>query len=92
MAMTAMKGKNRSQWNGCMNVAMLCCHARRERRREVAQRIVMAASRSLGIMAECMILLSFAAEHRKLYWTGSKKVAMEIFQSNYCILALVILY
>ena len=35
---------------------------------EVAKRIVMAASRLLGATAACVILLSFAAGHRKLYY------------------------
>ena len=35
-----------------------------------ADRIVMAASRLLGATAACVILLSFAAGHRKLYWNG----------------------
>ena len=46
----------------------------------LANRIVVVASRSPGIMAACVILLVFAAEHRKLYWNGCKKVAMVIFQ------------
>ena len=35
-----------------------------------ADRIVVAASRLLGASAACIILLSFAAEHRKSYWSG----------------------
>ena len=35
-----------------------------------ADRIVMAASRLLGATAACVIPLSFAAGHRKLYWNG----------------------
>ena len=35
-----------------------------------ADRIVMAASRLFGALAACVILLSFAAGHRKLYWNG----------------------
>ena len=68
-----------------MTVVMFCCHVRREMRaddvtREVAKRIVMAASRFLGATAACVILLSFAAEHRKSYWNGCMKVAIVIFQ------------
>ena len=53
-----------------MNVAMLCCHVRRELgglRSEVAKRIVKAASRCPSGVAACVILSSFAAEHRKSY-------------------------
>ena len=52
-------------------------------RRDVAKHIVIATSRFLGITAACVRLLSFAAEHRKLYWNGCKKAAMVIFQSNF---------
>ena len=45
-----------------------------------ANRIVVAASRFLGVTAACVILLSFAAEHRKSYWNGCMKVAIVIFQ------------
>ena len=44
-----------------------------------ANRIVVAASRFLGATAACVILLCFAAEHRKTHWTGCMKVAMVIF-------------
>ena len=37
-----------------------------------ADRIVVAASRLLGAAAACVILLSFAAEDRKLYWSGEE--------------------
>ena len=47
---------------------------------EVAKRIVMAASRLLGATAACVILLSFAAGHRKLYWNGCIKSARVICQ------------
>ena len=44
-----------------------------------ADRIVMAASRLLGATAACIILLSFAAGHRKLYWNGCIQAAI-VFQ------------
>ena len=56
-----------------MNAAMLCCHVR-----EVAKRSAMAASRFLGAMAACVILLLFAAEHRKSHWNGCMKVAIVV--------------
>ena len=46
----------------------------------VADRSVVAASRFLGATAACVILMFFAAEHRKLYRNGCMKVAMMIFQ------------
>ena len=49
-------------------------------RRDVAKRIVVAASRCRSGAAACMILLSFAAERRKSYWNGCMKVAIVIFQ------------
>ena len=45
-----------------------------------ADRIVMAASRLLGATAACVILSSFAAGHRKLYWNGCIKSARVICQ------------
>ena len=42
-----------------------------------ADHIVVAASRLLGATAACVILLSFAAEHRKSYWNGCMKVAID---------------
>ena len=45
-----------------------------------AKSIVMAALRFLGATAACIILLSFAAEHRKSYWNGCMKVAIVILQ------------
>ena len=44
-----------------------------------ADRIVMAASRLLGAAAACVILLSFAAGHRKSYWNGCVKFTIMIF-------------
>ena len=38
--------------------------------------IVMAASRLLGAAAACVIPLSFAAGHRKSYWSGRIKAAI----------------
>ena len=55
-----------------------------------ADRIVMAASRLLGAKAACVILLSFAAGHRKLYWNGCIVSARVICQRIFPILALVI--
>ena len=45
-----------------------------------ADRIVVAASRLLGAAAACVILLSFAAEHRKSYWNGCIQAAIVICQ------------
>ena len=56
-----------------------------------ANRIVMAASRLLGAVAVCLILLSFAAGHRKSYWSGCIKAVIVICQHIFSILALVIL-
>ena len=57
---------------------------------EVAKRIVMAASRLLGVTAACVILFSFAAGQRNLYWNGCIKSAIVICQRIFPILALVI--
>ena len=56
---------------------------------EVAKRIAMAASRLLGATAACVILLSFAAGHRKLYWNGCIKSARVICHQIFPILALI---
>ena len=53
-------------------------------------RIVMAASRLLGAVAACVILLSFAAGSRKSYWSGCMKAAKWICSQIFSILALVI--
>ena len=53
-------------------------------------RIVMAASRLLGAAAACVILISFAAGHRKSYWGGCTKAAIVICQQIFSVLALVI--
>ena len=50
----------------------------------------MAASRLLGAAAACVILLSFAAEHRKSYWSGCIHAAIAIYQQIFAILALAI--
>ena len=55
-----------------------------------ADRIVMAASRLLGAAAACVILLPFAAEDCKLYWSGCIQAAIVICQQISAILALVI--
>ena len=47
-----------------------------------ADRIGMAASRLLGAAAACVILLSFAAEDRKSYWSGCIKAATVISSST----------
>ena len=57
---------------------------------EVAKRNVMAASRLLGAMAACVILLSFADGYRKLYWNGWIMCARVICQRIFFILALMI--
>ena len=44
----------------------------------------------LGAAAACVILLSFAAGHRKSYWSGSIKLAIVICQQIFSILARVI--
>jgi len=50
----------------------------------------MAASRLLGAAAACVILLSFAAEDRKSYWSGCIKAATVICQQIFSIWAPVI--
>jgi len=55
-----------------------------------ADRIVMAASRLLDAAAACVILLSFAAEDCKSYWSGCIQAAIVICQQIFAILALVI--
>ena len=56
----------------------------------VADRIGMAASRLLGAAAACVILLSFAAENRKSYWSGCIQAARLICQQIFAILAILI--
>ena len=55
-----------------------------------ADRIGMAASRLLGAAAAYVILLSFAAEDRKSYWSGCIQAAKWICEQIFSILALVI--
>ena len=50
----------------------------------------MAASRLLGAAAACVMLLSFAAEHRKSYWNGCVHAAIVICQQIFSTLALAI--
>ena len=50
----------------------------------------MAASRLLSAAAACVILLSFAAEDCKSYWSGCIQAAIVICQQIFAILALVI--
>ena len=54
----------------------------------VADLNVMTASRLLAAEAACVILLSFAAGHCKLYWSGCIKVATVICQRIFAILPL----
>ena len=56
----------------------------------VADRIGVAASRLLAAAAACVILLSFAAEDCKSYWSGCIQAAIVICQQIFAILALVI--
>jgi len=51
-------------------------------------RSVMAASKLLGAAAACVILLSFAAGHRKSYWSGCIKAAIIVCEQIFPILAL----
>ena len=55
-----------------------------------ADRVVMAASRLLGAAAAYVILLSFAAEDRKSYWSGCIQAATLICQQIFAILVLAI--
>ena len=56
----------------------------------VADRIGMASSRLLDAAAACVILMSFAAENCKPYWSGCIQAAIVICQQIFAILALVI--
>ena len=53
--------------------------------------IGMLKSRLLGAAAACVILLSFAAEDCKSYWSGCIQVAIVICQQIVAILAIVII-
>ena len=55
-----------------------------------ADHIVVAASRLLPALDAWVILLSFAAGLRKLYWSGCMKAATVICQQIFSILALAI--
>ena len=57
-----------------------------------ADRIVMAASRLLLAAAARVILLSFAAEDRKSYWSGCIQAATMICQQIFAILVLAIFF
>ena len=57
---------------------------------ECCMNVVVAASRLLGAAAACVILLSFAAEDRKSYWSGCIQGAKVICQQIFSILALII--
>jgi hypothetical protein len=59
-----------------------------------ADRIVMAASRLLGAAAAYVknTILSFAAGHRKSYWSGCIKAAILIWQQIFSILARIIYF
>ena len=84
--------RNRSQWNGRFRRCFADILARCSlafRKSVSADRIVMVASRLLAGAAACEILLSFAAGHRKSYWSGCIKAAIVICQPIFSILALV---
>ena len=55
-----------------------------------ADRIIVAASRLPGAAAACVILVSFAAEDCKSYWSGCIQAAIVICQQIFVILTLVI--
>ena len=55
-----------------------------------ANRIVVAASRLLGAAAACVILLSFATEHRKSYWSGCIQAAIVICHEIFAVFTVVI--
>ena len=53
-----------------------------------ADRIVMAASRLLPVVAACVRLLSFAAGSRESYWSGCMKAAIVICQQIFSIFSM----
>ena len=55
-----------------------------------ADRIVVATSRLLGAAAACVILLSFATEHHKSYWSGCIQAAIVIWQQIFAIFTVAI--
>ena len=78
------------QWVVVHVCVVLCVFWLSGCRSEVAKRNVMAASRLLGATPACIILLSFAAGHCKLYWNGCFKSARVICQLIFSILALMV--
>ena len=78
-------------WIKAMRSTVVCCNSFCLFQLVSADRSGIAASRFLTAAAACEILLSFAAEIRKSYWSGSIKVAIVICQQIFLILALVIL-
>ena len=81
------------QCNGGLKLLWVCLCVRSYRvflESPVADRIGMAASRLLAAAAACVILLSFAAEDCKSYWSGCIQAAIVICQQIFAILALVI--
>ena len=73
----------------CFGVEIRFWSCKFRRRCATADRSVMAASRLLGAAAACVILLSFAAEDRKSYWSGCIQAATVICQQIFAILVLV---
>ena len=79
------------EWlHDCCHLVLLCVLIRAGLRRDAAKRMVMAASRLLGAAAACVILLSFAGEDCKSYWSGCIQAATVICQKIVAILALVL--
>ena len=81
------------QCNGGLKLLWVCLCVRSYRvfwNLRLQIRMVMAASRLLGAAAACVILLSFAAEDCKSYWSGCIQAAIVICQQIFAILALVI--
>ena len=62
------------------HLVLLCVLIRAGLRRDAAKRIVMVASRLLGAAAACVILVSFAGEDCKSYWSGGIQAAIVICQ------------
>ena len=57
-------------------ISMVCCDS------IFRYRSVMAALRLLGAAAACVILLCFAAGHRKSYWSGCIKASFVVQRST----------
>ena len=69
------------EWlHDCCHLVLLCVLIRAGLRRDAAKRMVMAASRLLGAAAACVILVSFAGEDCKSYWSGGIQAAIVICQ------------